>query len=51
MKTIIHVGSVWVYRISNGWYQNIRCFPEARDKNGNPDMKHPSVLKYLKEHT
>jgi hypothetical protein len=34
---------------SGGWFRNVRAFPEAIDKRGDPQTDHPSVLKYLKE--
>lgn len=52
MNLVVHVGSIWCYRLfQNGCFRNIKCFPLAKDKNGNPDFKHPTVLKYVKEHS
>ncbi len=52
MNVVSHVGSIWCYRLfKNGCFRNIKCFPLAKDKHGNPDPKHAIVLKYVKEHS
>ena len=53
MNVVVHLGVVWVYRMTrnNEWFRNIRAFPEALDKRGEPDPNHASVLKYVKENT
>jgi hypothetical protein len=47
---IIHLGVVWIVKISCGWYSDLKAFPQAIDKKGEPFVEHPLVLKYIKEH-
>lgn len=47
---IVHLGVVWVLKMNNGWFSHIKAFPEAIDKKGEPQIEHPVILKYVKEH-
>lgn len=51
-KVEIHLGIVFAYRLfGNGWFRDIRAFPNAIDKNGNPVLNHPLVTSFIKERT
>ncbi len=51
MRVFIHYGVVWAIRLtaSGSWYRNIRAFPDAIDKKGEPKLDHGSVLKYVRD--
>lgn len=52
MRIVVHLGVVWCYQISGGWYTHLRPFPMAMKKDKDdyvPDINHASVLEYLKK--
>jgi hypothetical protein len=51
VNVVVHLGVVWAYHVTGGWFRRLKAFPDAVDRKGEPDTGHPSVLKYVKDNS